>query len=348
VTPVRVLVVDDSALMREMLTSILSDDPGIQVVGTAPDAQIARKKIKALDPDVVTLDIEMPGMNGLSFLEKIMSLRPMPVIMVSGYTQANSDATIKALEIGAVDVVAKAKINIDTSLNEKADDIVEKVKAASGANLRNRRRWLQAPSQSPAVTALNYAPNNKIVVVGASAGGVEAVSFLVRRLPKESPPILLTQHMPSEFTGRFASRLNASAAIQVSEARNGEKIVPGHMYIAPGDCHLEIGWDGENYVCKVDDGPPISGHRPSVDVLFSSAAEVLGDKTIGLILTGMGKDGSNGMLKLRDAGGVTFGQDEKTAVIYGMPRVAFEIGAVQHQLPLPDIPQAILDACGKR
>ncbi len=346
--PIRVLVVDDSSLMRGLITSLLGDDPDIQVIGTAADAKIARRKIRELNPDVITLDVEMPGMDGLSFLEKIMSLRPTPVVMISGYTQEDSEAALNALEIGAVDFVAKSSVNIDTSLHEKSPEIVSKVKAAAIANLRHGGRWLGRSRTVPTKINNNYVSGRKLVCIGASAGGVEAISYLVRQLPATSPAILLAQHMPKEFTERFAMRLDSFASIRVVEAKNNAQIDPGCMYIAPGDRHLKVAKSAGGYICVLEDSPLVSGHRPSVDVLFSSAAKSLKERAVGLILTGMGKDGASGLLKLRNAGAMTFGQDEDTSMIYGMPKKAFDCGAVQKQVPLSEISAAILNACRKK
>lgn len=331
--------------MRELLSNILSEDPDIDVVGVAPDPLIARKKIKALNPDVITLDVEMPRMDGLSFLERLMRLRPTPVIMISGLTQENSEATLNALELGAVDVVAKSKINLDLSLHEKRAEIIDKVKAAAKANLGFSTRT-DGPSENSVITPnAGYTADRKVIAIGASAGGVEALRYIVKQLPANCPPILLTQHIAIEFTRNFAKRLDSISQATVIEAENGMAIRPGHVYVAPGDQHLmlRIGRNGPN--CNLDTGPLVSGHRPSVDTLFSSVAENAGAAAVGVILTGMGRDGAKGLLAMRDAGAMTIGQDEATAMIYGMPRVAFELGAVREQLPLTKITGAFLNAC---
>ncbi len=340
--PIRVLVADDSALMRELITSMLSSDPGIEVVGAVPDPIVAREKIKQLNPDVLTLDIEMPRMDGISFLEKLMALRPMPVVMISSLTQEGADATLRALEIGAVDFIAKPAINLQSGLLAKQSEIIAKVKAASRAHVR---RW--TPETTEGGTALkrpaNYSSTEKIVVIGASTGGVEALHHVILQMPSDSPAILITQHMPEQFTASFARRLNGAAQIRVSEASDGERVLPGHAYIAPGDRHLRLARSGANYICSVKGIERVSGHCPSVDVLFSSAAESAGKNAIGVILTGMGKDGADGLLAMRQSGARTLGQDEPSCVVYGMPKAAFELGAVEAEVPLARMAQEILN-----
>jgi len=340
--PVRVLIVDDSAVMRQLLTSLLSDDPEIEVVGTAADPHIARERIKALNPDVITLDVEMPLMDGITFLRKIMTLRPMPVVMISTLTQRGAETTLEALEIGAVDFIAKPTGgDLASGLAELAAELQRKVKAAAGVRVGVNR-------VAPAPEAPRHRPprlKEKIVFVGASTGGVEALKTLLMGLPADCPPTLITQHMPPRFTAGFAERLDRQCPMRVSEAVHDETIEHGHVYIAPGSHHLEIVRVGTRHVCRLSDGPPVSGHRPSVDVLFRSAARVVAKSAVGAILTGMGKDGAEGLLELRQAGGITLGQDEESALIYGMPRAAFERGAVMHQHSLAQMADAILDAC---
>lgn len=337
--PVRVLVVDDSAVMRQLLSGLLSADPDIEVVGTASDPHIARERIKALNPDVITLDVEMPHMDGLTFLHKIMTLRPTPVVMVSTLTQAGTEVTLEALEIGAVDFVAKQ--TADAGREHFAVELQTKVKAAARTRVGVRR---SAPAQKAPQRQLQRA-GDRIVVIGASTGGVEALKRLLMGIPADCPPILITQHMPPRFTDAFAQRLNRELPMTVSEAKHDEPIEPGHVYIAPGSHHLEIGRSGTHNRCVLSDNPPVSGHRPSVDVLFRSAARTVGHKAVGVILTGMGKDGAEGMLELRKTGAVTLGQDEESALIYGMPRAAFECGAVMQQFSLDRMASAILDVC---
>jgi two-component system chemotaxis response regulator CheB len=338
--PIRVLVVDDSALIRELLTMLLSADPEIEVVGTASDPLIARERIKALNPDVVTLDVEMPNMDGVTFLRKIMTLRPMPVVMVSTLTKAGAEITLEALEIGAVDFIAKPTGDFDNAMSDLAEELRSKVKSAAHARVGMRRvpAVERKPGQRP------HAPE-KIVAIGASTGGVEALKALLMNLPATCPPILITQHMPPRFTAAFSERLNRECPMAVSEAKHNEIIEPNHVYIAPGSHHLELVRNGGQYRCFLNDGPTVSGHRPSVDVLFRSVARVASKAAVGVILTGMGKDGAEGLLELRAAGAITLGQDEASSLIYGMPRAAFERGAVGHQCSLSHMANAILDAC---
>jgi two-component system, chemotaxis family, protein-glutamate methylesterase/glutaminase len=340
--PVRVLIVDDSALIRQLLTTLLSSDPEIEVVGTADDPYAARDLIKALNPDVVTLDVEMPHMDGITFLRKIMTLRPMPVIMVSTLTQAGADITLEALEIGAVDFIAKPSADAAHALPALASELQAKIKDAARTRMSAR-----AIMTAPAVrkVARSVRPNGKIVAIGASTGGVEALKTVLMNLPPDCPPIVITQHMPPRFTAAFAQRLNRECPMAVSEAADGDVIEQGHVYIAPGSHHLQVVKAGTGYRCALDDGPPMSGHRPSVDVLFRSVARVVGRSAIGVILTGMGKDGADGLLELRKAGGLTIGQDEASSLIYGMPQVAFERGAVMRQCSLNQVADGILDAC---
>jgi len=338
--PIRVLVVDDSALIRELLTMLLTADPEIEVVGTAGDPFIARERIKALNPDVVTLDIEMPNMDGVTFLRKIMTLRPMPVVMVSTLTKAGAEITLEALEIGAVDFIAKPTGDFDNAMTDLAEELRSKVKSAAHARVGMRRvpAVARQPGQRP------HAPE-KIVAIGASTGGVEALKALLMNLPATCPPVLITQHMPPRFTAAFSERLNRECPMAVSEAKHNEIIEPNHVYIAPGSHHLELVRNGGQYRCFLNDGPTVSGHRPSVDVLFRSVARVASKAAVGVILTGMGKDGAEGLLELRAAGAITLGQDEASSLIYGMPRAAFERGAVGHQCSLSHMANAILDAC---
>jgi two-component system chemotaxis response regulator CheB len=338
---VRVLVVDDSALMRQIMTAHLSADPQIEVVGTAPDPHVARERIKALDPDVVTLDIEMPHMDGITFLRKIMALRPMPVVMVSTLTQRGAEVTLEALTAGAVDFVAKPAHGTPEAQAEFAHELQAKIKAAGRTRIKLRAPAPTAPRRPRAFMRAD----DKIVFIGASTGGVEALKEVLSGLPETCPPVMITQHMPPRFTFAFAERLNRECPIAVSEAVDAERIEPGHAYIAPGGFHLEIARRGGHHICALSSGPPVSGHRPSVNVLFESAAQVVGASAVGVILTGMGKDGAEGLLSLRRGGAMTLGQDEATSLIYGMPRAAFEIGAVARQYPITGVADAILDAC---
>jgi two-component system chemotaxis response regulator CheB len=341
--PVRVLVIDDSALMRQLLSALLSDDPEIEVVGAAADPMAAREQIKALNPDVVTLDIEMPQMDGLTFLSKLMELRPMPVVMCSTLTQAGADATFKALEIGAVDFVAKPTSNVASGMNDLAIELRAKVKGAARARVSARRA---APKRVVVKPTLLGGLTDKVIAIGASTGGVEALKEVLIHLPPDTPPILITQHMPPRFTTAFANRLNNECPMTIHEAAHDQPVERGHAYIAPGAHHLELNRRNGRFYCLLHDSPPMSGHRPSVDVLFRSFARITAPMTIAVILTGMGKDGAEGMLELRQAGATTLGQDEESALIYGMPRVAFERGGVMRQYSLTKMSDAILAACG--
>lgn len=337
---VRVLIVDDSALMRKLLTSVLSEDEGIEVVGAAPDPFDAREKIKSLNPDVVTLDVEMPRMNGLDFLRKIMELRPTPVVMISSLTQAGADITLEALEIGAVDFVAKPA---DAgAMLQLGGELIPKIKAAAHTRLRRR---VPPPHRQRRAVGGASSTSDKLIAIGASTGGVEALKAVLMLFPEDVPPIVIAQHMPERFTAAFARRLDSECRMQVHEAAHDQPIERGNAYIAPGGHHLEVARRGSGLVCALNDGPLVSGHRPSVDALFHSVARVVAPRAVGAILTGMGRDGASGLLAMRRAGCVTLGQDEGTALIYGMPRVAFEIGAVESQHGLFDISEAILNAC---
>src|SRR5262249_13393137 len=342
-SPIRVLIVDDSALMRQLLSTLLAADPEIQVVGTAQDPFDARDKIKALNPDIITLDVEMPGMDGLTFLRKIMALRPMPVVMFSSLTQAGAEATLEALEIGAVDFVAKPTHDVANAMGALAETLQAKIKAAARARFPPRRAGAApAPRGRPKIGR----PTGKLLLIGASTGGVEALKALLLQLPEDCPPSLITQHMPERFTSAFAQRLDRECPMTVSEAKDGDRLETGHVFIAPGGAHhLELNRNGGHYFCKLVDGPLVSGHRPSVDVLFRSGARLTARTIIAVILTGMGKDGAQGMLELRQAGATTFGQDEGSSLVYGMPRAAFECGAVMRQYPLAKMGDVIVDAC---
>lgn len=334
-----VLIVDDSALMRKLLQDIFNKPGKLRVVGAAPDPYIARQMIKDLNPDVVTLDIEMPRMDGLEFLSKIMTLRPMPVVMISSLSHDRADATMKALELGAIDYVGKPSGSLGEKLTAMADDIVEKVYAAAKAKVRRL-----APKVS-ATPNLEFATTDQVIAIGASTGGVSAIMDILKVLPSNAPAIVITQHMPPSFTPGFAARLNSQTALNVSEATDGQRLLPGHAYVAPGDKHLRVRRSGGYYYGKLDDGAKVSGHRPSVDVMFSSMAETVGDRGIGVLLTGMGRDGAQGLLEMRDAGATTIGQDKASATVYGMCGVANDIGAVMQQYTLSAIPGAILSAC---
>ncbi len=338
--PARVLVVDDSPTMRGLITAVLNSDPEVSVIGQAGDALEARAAIKQLNPDVVTLDIEMPNMNGLEFLEKIMRLRPMPVIMVSTMTHHGANATLAALEIGAFDCVGKPVPGDARPFG----DLAEKVKAAARSN-RGRVRPAEVQPVAPAV---EYRVGRKIVAIGSSTGGVEALITVLQKFPRNCPPTVITQHMPPTFTKSFAERLNRICAPVVQEATDGARLEIGKIYLAPGgDRHLQV-INPSAPCCRLVERDPVNGHRPSVDVLFDSVAELAGRNAVGVILTGMGRDGASGLLKMRSAGARTIGQNEKTCVVYGMPRVAHDIGAVEQQLPLGAIGEEILKLTAAR
>ncbi|MFC3072518.1 protein-glutamate O-methylesterase CheB [Shinella pollutisoli] len=344
--PARVLVVDDSPTMRGLITAVLSADPEVSVIGQAGDAMEARNAIKQLNPDVVTLDIEMPNMNGLEFLDKIMKLRPMPVIMVSTLTHRGADASLMALEIGAFDCVGKPQPGDVRPFG----DLAEKVKAAA----RSQHRYIRteapplAPSAANVNSAVNYRSGRKVVAIGASTGGVEALIAVLQKFPVNCPPTVITQHMPPTFTKSFAERLNRLCAPVVEEATDGARLEIGKIYLAPGgERHLQIA-NASAPCCRLVERDPVNGHRPSVDVLFDSVAELAGRNAVGVILTGMGRDGAAGLLKMRHAGARTIGQNEKTCVVYGMPRVAYELGAVEHQYPLSSIGEEILKITAAR
>lgn len=346
----RVLIVDDSALVRNVLKEVIGAEPDLEVVGVAPDPIVAREMIRQLNPDVITLDIEMPRMDGIDFLERLMRLRPIPVIMVSSLSERGSDVTLRALELGAVDFVSKPKLGIADGLKAYAEEITEKIRAAAGARVP-RVNLAAVPARS-ADAVLSFTGNpvggtEKIIVIGASTGGTEAIKAVLSRMPADAPGILVTQHMPESFTKSFAQRLDGLCRIAVKEAEHGERVLPGHAYVAPGHSHLLVRRSGASYVTELSQGPPVNRHRPSVDVLFRSAANVAGRNAIGVILTGMGKDGAAGMLEMKQAGAPTFAQDEATCVVYGMPREAVAMGAADEVLPVQDIAGRVLARLAK-
>jgi two-component system chemotaxis response regulator CheB len=341
---IRVLVVDDSALMRQVIAEALSSDPALRVVGTAADASIARRKIKDLSPDVITLDVEMPDMNGLDFLSRIMTLRPMPVVMVSTLTQRGAETTLEALALGAFDVVAKPSQSLSAAGSDLArfrSEVVEKVKAAAAAHVARRGSRAAAPA-AVAAEIPNSGPTAGIIAIGASTGGVQAIKEIIVELPRTCPPIIVTQHMPEYFTATFAARLDRECTVSVFEAQEGMTIGPGQVVIAEGNHHLELARSGGRYVCRLSEGPLVSGHRPSVDVLFRSVAEVAGPDALGIILTGMGRDGAAGLAEMRAAGARTIGQNEASCVVYGMPKMAREAGGVEVEMALDRIAGEIM------
>ncbi len=344
--PIKVVIVDDSALIRSVLKKILEQAPDIRVVGVAPDPLVAREIIRATNPDVITLDVEMPKMDGLVFLEKLMRLRPTAVLMISSFTERSSEVTLRALELGAVDFVTKPKLDIAAGMQEYGEMIVEKIRAAHQAKLKKPSplqvsERLSADAVLPAL-ANRITSTEKLIIIGASTGGTEAIKEVLIRMPADCPGILITQHMPEAFTRSFANRLDSVCKIAVKEAEQGDRVLPGHAYIAPGHSHLLLKRSGANYMCELNDGPPVNRHRPSVDVLFRSAANCAGQNAIGVILTGMGKDGAAGMLEMKQAGAYNFSQDEATCVVYGMPKEAVAMGGVDEIVPLNDIAQRIL------
>jgi two-component system chemotaxis response regulator CheB len=343
---IKVLIVDDSALVRRMLTEMLSSDASITVLGAAHDAYDAREKIKALNPDVLTLDVEMPRMDGVTFLRNLMRLRPMPVIMVSSLTEKGAEVTLDALSIGAVDYLPKPKIDLAATLADYKEELIAKVKAAASARLR-ATTTTAASASADAILAKRgplrqLRTTERIIAIGASTGGTEAIKEVLIRLPPDTPGIVITQHIPKLFSGAFARRMDACCQVSVCEAEDGQQILRGHAYVAPGDMHLLLVRDGARYVCRLDDGPPVNRHKPSVDVLFRSVAQQAGRNAIGVILTGMGKDGALGLKEMRDAGARTVAQDEATSIVWGMPGEAVAVGGAADVLPLGDIWSRVL------
>jgi two-component system chemotaxis response regulator CheB len=344
---IRVVVVDDSALVRGLLGEIINRQGDMQCVGVAADPLAARELIRAVNPDVITLDVEMPRMDGIDFLSRLMRLRPTPVVMVSTLTERGAEVTLRALELGAVDFVAKPRIGVAEGLQRLADDITDKIRVAARAQVRR----LSAPApHDPAakpVAATGIAPmgrpsTEKLIFIGASTGGTEATKAVLTELPADSPAILITQHMPAGFTTSYAKRLDSLCQIRVREARDGERLLPGHAYIAPGGLHLSVERSGANYVARVRDGDPVNRHKPSVEVLFESAARVVGPNALAVMLTGMGADGAQAMRAMRDAGSHNICQDEASCVVFGMPREALRVGAAHEVLPLPRIAAALI------
>lgn len=345
---IKVLIVDDSALVRQMLTEILDTAPGIEVVGAAQDPYIAREKIKQLKPDVLTLDVEMPNMDGVTFLRNLMRLHPMPVVMISSLTEKGADITLEALELGAIDFVEKPKIDVQTGLEDYSAEIIAKVKTAAqarvgvlsetapgimdvkpklGADAVIRKRGSSKP----------FKTTDKIIAIGASTGGTEAIKDVITKLPPDAPGVVISQHIPEAFSGPFAKRVDGISAMTVCEASDGQQILPGHVYIAPGSHHLIVERNGAQYICRLNDGPPVNRHKPSVDVMFRSVAQNVGPNAIGVILTGMGDDGARGLLEMKESGAPTIIQDENTSVVWGMPGAAAKLNAGDCELPLGHI-----------
>jgi len=368
----KVLIVDDSALIRQMLQEMLSSDPSIEVVGSASDPFMAREKIKELHPDVLTLDIEMPRMDGVTFLKNLMRLHPLPVVMVSTLTESGADVTFEALEVGAIDFVTKPKINVVNTFEDYRDEICGKVKMAANVNKAMlERRYQQYAAKQSAGTARptpnralktnvtekrtvddvlgktsvrnrSFRGTNKIIALGASTGGTEAIKEVLMKMPADSPAMVITQHIPASFSLPFAKRMNTVSAMTVTQAEDGEKVLPGHVYIAPGDQHLMIERAGTGFVCRLNDGVPVNRHKPAVDVMFRSVVENVGPNAIGVLLTGMGNDGAQGLKELQAIKAPTIAQDEKSSVVWGMPGEAVKLGAADHVLPLDSVVDKIL------
>ncbi|MEM6602796.1 MAG: chemotaxis response regulator protein-glutamate methylesterase [Pseudomonadota bacterium] len=356
---IRVLTVDDSTLMQRILKSALEGAPNIEHVGQAFNSNEARKMVKQYNPDLLTLDVEMPGMNGLEFLERLMNARPLPVIMFSSHTADGTEITLKALELGAVDFLQKPREGLDKTLAYLKETLVPKIQVAGKTQpryLKDRLSTLIKSSPDSAHTspvdqkANQFAAANspyELIAIGASTGGVSAIREVLEGLPGNLPPIVITQHMPEGYTERFAERLNRDCAMTVKEAANNDELEFGHAYIAPGTHHMRVVKSAgkKAYHIELDDGPIVSGHRPSVDAMFNSVNKTFpAANVVSVILTGMGRDGAEGMLNLRNSGSITFGQNQETCVVYGMPKSAFELGAVQHMLPLDGISDAVMDA----
>lgn len=342
---IKVLVVDDSALIRSVMKEIIDSQPDMETVGAAPDPIVAREMIKRLNPDVLTLDVEMPRMDGLDFLEKLMRLRPMPVVMVSSLTERGSEITLRALELGAVDFVTKPKISIRSGMQEYTEMITDKIRAASKAKLRPQVAKPAGATGNGGVLPELRNPltsSEKLIIIGASTGGTEAIKEFLVKMPSDCPGILITQHMPEGFTRSFAQRLDNLCKISVKEAEGNERVLPGHAYIAPGHSHLELVRSGANYMTKIQQEAPVNRHRPSVDVLFRSAAQYAGKNAVGVIMTGMGRDGAQGMLEMRQAGAYNFAQDEASCVVFGMPREAIALGGANEVLPLGSMAGRVL------
>jgi two-component system chemotaxis response regulator CheB len=346
---IRVVVVDDSALVRSLLAEIINKQADMVCVGAANDPLVAREMIRELDPDVITLDIEMPKMDGLDFLGRLMRLRPMPVVMISTLTERGAEVTLKALELGAVDFVAKPRIGLVDGIKELASNIVDKIRVAAAAKVQRGVRTSSPAVVGGASSAVSAVPislgrvsTEKLVFIGASTGGTEAIKEILVRLPADSPGVVITQHMPPGFTTSFAARLNGLCQITVQEAVNGARVLPGHAYIAPGGKQFWVEKSGANYVCVVEDGELVNRHRPSVEVLFRSAAKVAGRNAFGIMLTGMGNDGARAMKEMKDAGSYNYVQDEASCIVFGMPREAILSGAADEVLPLMDIAPALL------
>jgi two-component system chemotaxis response regulator CheB len=341
------MIVDDSAVVRQVLAATLEKDPGIEVIGTASDPVFALEKMKNDWPDVITLDVEMPRMDGITFLKKLMAERPTPVVICSTLTEKGAATTMQALSAGAVGIVTKPKIGLKQYLQDASDDLLHAVKAAAGANVRRLGRSLNAPKLTadailPPPSQAMAETTDMVVAIGTSTGGTQALEAVLTKLPRVCPGIVIVQHMPEKFTEAFSRRLDGLCQIEVREARNGDRVIPGRALIAPGGRHMLLKRSGAQYHAEIVDGPPVSRHRPSVDVLFRSVARCAGKNSLGIIMTGMGDDGARGLKEMHEAGARTIGQDEDTCVVYGMPREAMKLGAVDRELPLEQIAGAVL------
>jgi two-component system chemotaxis response regulator CheB len=349
---IKVLIIDDSALIRQILTEVFKTAPDIEVVGVAHDPIMAREKIKALNPDVLTLDVEMPRMDGITFLRNLMRLRPMPVVMVSTLTENGADVTLQALELGAVDYVTKPKQDIAHTFGDYADELLRKIRIAAAAKvdvipgrasiMKDVEGRLSADVILGKKTPGHFRTTDRIIAIGASTGGTEAIKQLLIRMPADAPGVVITQHIPAAFSAPFAKRMDKASAMSVCEAADGQQIVTGHVYIAPGNRHLLVERDGARYICRLHDGPPVNRHKPSVDVLFRSVAQNAGSNAIAALLTGMGNDGAQGLLEIKQSGGQTIAQDEKSSVVWGMPGEAVKLGAADDVIALQKIPERIL------
>lgn len=342
--PIRVLIVDDSALIRRLLTQIINQAPDMEAVGTAPDPYVAREKIKELNPDVLTLDVEMPKMDGITFLRNLMRLRPMPVVMVSSLTEKGADVTLDALSLGAIDFVTKPKLDISHGMQTYAGELHEKIRTAAAARVAATRQNIG--DIMPAVKSAHFSTTDKLIAIGASTGGTEAIKQVLLGLPPDMPGTVITQHIPGGFSTAFANRMNNQTRLTVKEAEDGDVIITGHVFIAPGDHHLKVVRDGARYICRIDDGPPVNRHKPSVDVLFQSVLQAAGRNACAALLTGMGKDGSDAMEAMHRHGVHTIAQDENSSIVWGMPGEAVRRGAASEVVSLDKVAGALMRALG--
>lgn len=352
---ISVLIIDDSALVRQVLSEIINSSSKLEVIGVARDPIDAREKIKQLNPDVLTLDVEMPKMDGVTFLKNLMRLRPMPVVMISTLTEAGADITLEALEVGAVDFISKPKLDVQGALKEYTAEIIEKLEIAGKAKVREYKKSVVRVSTEKKLDAsvvlekrtgkIRFKTTDKIVALGASTGGTEAIKEVLESLPANAPGIVISQHIPIAFSKSFTERVNKTSLVTVCEPTDGQKIVPGYVYIAPGDKHLLVERSGAEYICRLNDGPPVSRHKPSVDVMFRSVAQNVGPNAMGVMLTGMGADGAQGMLEMKQQGAYNISQDEDSCVVWGMPGAAVKAGAIDKEFTLSKIGNEIMRYC---